>query len=127
MLIVSWVAKAGALELAFGALSGWVIALSVDRPQALAQIGVRAPGRLRQAHLDYIIMGVILVGLGLAAPRMPAPIAVLLVTGAAVNPSLFVPLAWQPALKDRAPYRMLTAASFSAMSAGTVGAAIHLL
>lgn len=124
---VSWVTQVGALELAFGALSGWIIALSVERPDVLKRAGVKAIPRLRQAHIDYIVMGVILIALGLAAPDLPAAWQVLLVAGALVNPTLFLPLAFDPDASKRAWYRAITAASFAAMSTGTVAAAIWLL
>jgi hypothetical protein len=126
-MAVSWVTQAGGVELALGALSGWVIALSVDRPDVLRRVGVRAPGRLRQAHLDLIIMGVILLAVGVAAPGLPAVWQALLVVGAWVNPLLFVPLAFGPDVQRAAPYRAVTLTSFTAMSGGTVAAAVHLL
>ena len=127
MAHASWVTQAGALEIAFGALSGWLIALSVDQPEKLKRAGVRAIPRLRQAHLDYIIMGVILIAVGLAAPGLPTLWQVLLVAGAWVNPTLFLPLAFSPDAQHRRPYRLVTLASFTAMSAGTVATAIYLL
>jgi hypothetical protein len=124
---VSWVVKAGAVELALGALSGWIVTASVDRPELLRRAGVKAMGRVRQAHLDYIIMGVILIALGLAAPGLPRLWQVLLVVGAWVNPTLFVPLAFNPDIQRRTAYRAITVMSFVSMSAGTVAAAVHLL
>jgi hypothetical protein len=52
---------------------------------------------------------------------------VLLVAGAWVNPTLFLPLAYSPDAQRRPFYRAVTLASFTAMSAGTVAAAIYLL
>ena len=126
-MAVSWVVQAGGVELALGALSGWVIALSVDRPDVLKRAGVRNPGRLRQAHLDLIIMGVILLAAGLAAPGLPPLWQALLVAGAWVNPLLFGPLAWRPEASSALPYRAVTLLSFTAMSAGTVALAVHLI
>lgn len=123
---VSWVVSAGGIELAFGALSGWVIALSVERPGALRRAGVRAIPRLRQAHLDYIVMGVILIAVGLAAPGLPTVWKGALVTGAVLNPTLFVPLAFSPDTQRHPAYRAVTLASFAAMSAGTVAGAVWL-
>ena len=124
---MSWVVQAGAVELALGALSGWVMTAAVDRPDLLRRAGVKAMARIRQAHLDYIIMGVILIALGLAAPGLPRVWQVLLVAGAWVNPTLFVPLAFNPDTQRALPFRTITVLSFLSMSAGTVAAAVYLL
>ena len=124
---MSWVVKAGAIELALGALSGWIMTAVVERPDLLRRAGVKAMARVRQAHLDYIIMGVILIALGLAAPGLPRVWQVLLVAGAWVNPTLFVPLAFNPDVQRAQPYRVITVLSFLSMSAGTVAAAVYLL
>jgi hydroxylaminobenzene mutase len=124
---VNWVVQAGAVELAFGALSGWIMTLMVERPEVLRRAGVKAMARVRQAHLDYIIMGVILIALGLAAPGLDRVWQVLLVVGAWVNPTLFVPLAFRPETQQVLLYRAITGASFVCMSAGTVASAVYLL
>jgi hypothetical protein len=125
--MVSWVTQVGAVELAFGALSGWVIALSVEKPEVLRRRGVKSLPRLRQAHIDFIVMGIILIALGTAAPGLPRLWQVLLVAGALVNPVLFLPLAFDPDAAKRPWYRVVTGLSFTAMSTGTVAAAIWLL
>ena len=123
----SWIVQYGAVELALGAVSGWLVMLAVDRPELLKRIGVVAPVRLRQAHIDLIMMGTILIALGLAAPDLPAPWSILLVAGATVNPLLFIPLAFNAKLQKALPYRAVTGLSFIAMTTGTVAAAVYLL
>lgn len=124
---MSWLVQAGAIELSLGALSGWTVAAAVDKPHWLKRIGVRAAPRLRQAHVDWILMGLILIGIGLAAPDLPLAIALPLVLGAWVNATLFVPLAFAPDADQHRAYRMVTLVSFAAMSFGATAAAIHLL
>src|SRR3954453_20518854 len=93
-------------------------------PELLRRIGIVAPQRIRQVHLDYVMMGLILFGVGLAVPDLPTAIAVALVFGTLVNPFLFVPLAFDPEVEKRAWYRVLAVISFLGVSGGLVAAAI---
>ncbi len=95
-----------------------------DRPDWLRRIGIVAPQRIRQVHLDYVMMGLILIGVGLAVPDLPKAIGIALVFGTAVNPFLFVPLAFDPDVEKRGWYRALAVVSFIGVSGGLVAAAI---
>jgi hydroxylaminobenzene mutase len=121
---VDWVVQIGLVELAVGGLLGWAMVLRQESPDFLRRIGVVAPQRIRQIHLDYVMMGLILIGVGLAVPDLPTAIAVALVFGTAVNPFLFLPLAFEPDMVDRLWYRSLAAVSFLAVSGSLVAAAI---
>lgn len=112
------------IELALGGLLGWAMVVREDRPEWLQRIGVVAPHRIRQAHFDYLMMGLILIGVGLAVPDLPTAIAVALVFGTAVNPFLFVPLAFNCEVEKRPWYRLLAVVSFIGVSGGLVAAAI---
>ena len=124
MTELSWVAQAGFLYLAFAALSGWLMVIVVDKPELLTRAGVRAPGRFRQAHIDWILMALILIAVGVALPELGTAWQVMIVTSAIVNPAMFVPLAFAPEVKGRLWYRAIAIASFLSMSAGTVAAAV---
>ena len=121
---MDWVIRAGLIELALGALLGWAMVVREERPEWLKRIGVVAPARIRQVHLDYVMMGLILIAVGLALPGLPTAVAVPLVVGTAVNPFLFVPLAFDPDVERRAWYRVLATVSFIALSGALVAAAI---
>jgi len=121
---MDWVVRVGLIELALGGLLGWAMVIREDKPEWLQRIGVVAPHRIRQVHLDYLMMGLILIGIGLAVPDLPCAVAVALVFGTVVNPFLFVPLAFDPAIEKRAWYRLLAAISFVGVSGGLVAAAI---
>jgi hypothetical protein len=121
---VDWVVQIGLVELALGGLLGWAMVVREDRPEWLKRIGVVAPHRIRQVHLDYVMMGLILIAVGLAVPDLPAAIAPALVFGTAVNPFLFVPLAFDPDAEKRLWYRTLAVVSFIGVSGGLVAAAI---
>lgn len=121
---MDWVVEIGLVELALGGLLGWAMVVREDKPQWLARIGVVAPHRIRQVHLDYVMMGLILIGVGLAVPDLPSAVAAALVFGTAVNPFLFVPLAFEPAVEKRLWYRLLAVVSFLCVSGGLVVAAV---
>jgi hydroxylaminobenzene mutase len=121
---MDWVVRIGLIELALGGLLGWAMVVKDEKPEWLVRIGVVAPHRIRQVHLDYVMMGLILIGVGLAVPDLPTAIAVALVFGTVVNPFLFVPLAFDPAVEKRYWYRVLAIVSFVGTSGGLVAAAI---
>lgn len=121
---MDWVVRFGLAELALGGLLGWAMVVRDERPEWLRRIGVVAPQRIRQVHLDYVMMGLILIGVGLAVPDLPTAVAAALVFGTIVNPFLFVPLAFDPEVDKRPWYRALAAISFICVSGGLVVAAI---
>ncbi len=116
--------QVGLCLLALGAVSGWVVVLRIEHPDVLQRIGVRSPRRLLQAHIDYIMMGVILIAVGLALPDLATWNQVALIAGTIVNPALFLPLAFREEWSKALPYRVLTIASFATMSVATIGAAV---
>lgn len=121
---MDWVVRVGLVELALGGLLGWAMVMRDERPEWLKRIGVVAPHRIRQVHLDYVMMGLILIAVGLAIPDLPTAIAIALVFGTVVNPFLFVPLAFDPEAEKKPWYRALAVVSFIAVSGGLVAAAI---
>jgi hydroxylaminobenzene mutase len=118
------VVRIGLVELALGGLLGWAMVIRGERPERLQRIGVVAPARIRQVHLDYVMMGLILIGVGLAVPDLPTAVAIYLVFGTLVNPFLFVPLAFDPEVEKRLWYRSLAGVSFLGVSGGLVVAAV---
>lgn len=116
--------RIGLVELALGAMLGWAVVVSVTRPDAWRRIGVVEPRRLLQAHLDFVLMGLILVAVGLAAPDLPGWLVTVLVFGTWVNPALFLPMAWGPGAVRHPVFRVVSGLSFVATSGGLVLAAI---
>lgn len=114
----------GLVLLAIGGLLGWGMVVMIEKPGWLKKAGIVEPRRILQVHLDYVFMGLILVGVGLAVPSLPKAIAIALVFGTIVNPFLFVPPAFDPQVTKRLWYRVLTIASFIAVSGGLVATAI---
>lgn len=114
---------AGLTELAMGALTGWPMALAVSSPEDLPKIGIRSGARLRQWHLDLIMLGSLTAAAPKLVPNPPRKVAVPLAVGAWVNANAFGVLAFRPELKEHPAYRAAVAASFVSTSWGFTGLA----
>jgi hypothetical protein len=118
----------GIVELAVGVLSGWLMVLMIESPELLLRMGVRHPGRIRQAHLDVLFQGVILVAVGLAVDPLPTWIGILLVQGAFLAPLLLGILAFNGKLqKGSTPYRAINTVVLLAFTIGWIALAITAL
>lgn len=114
----------GLIELAVGGLLGWAVVLRKERPDFFHRIGLKQPRAVLQIHLDYVLMGLIMIALGTVLEDPPALLAGLLIFGTIVNPLLFLPGAFDPANEKKPVYRVIAIASFLAISAALVWAAI---
>ncbi|MFD6197776.1 hypothetical protein ACFWE3_13835 [Mycobacteriaceae bacterium NPDC060252] len=119
------IVRIGLAELAFGAMMGWTVAANFLAPQVLKRIGVTNGRRLLQAHLDYIMMGILLIAVGLAVPGMPGWLAAVVVFGALLNPTLFLPMAFKENITSTLCFKAATFISFVAMSGGLVVVALQ--
>jgi len=120
----SGLVTSGVVELAAGALTGWLHALATyDAPRA-RRLGIRNTPRVRQGHLDLAMLGTATIALGLAVPEAPHWVQRSLGAGAWTNAVLFFPLAFNPDLMKQPAYRGLGLASFVSTSVGFSGMAI---
>ena len=124
---MSVLVQIGLFELAFGALLGWAVAGNLLAPEVMKRVGIVSPRRIMQAHLDYIMMGVILIAVGLAVPQLATWIAVLVVLGTLLNPTLFLPMAFNEKVTSTTAFKAVSLVSFVATSVGLVGAAVSAL
>jgi hypothetical protein len=116
--------QVGLIELAIAALLGWAVVIRSEKPEWIQRIGIVQPHRILQIHLDYIMMGLIAIAVGVVLPDIPDMAAYLLVFGTLVNPLLFVPLAFSKTADESPWYRVITITSFTAISVALVWAAI---
>ena len=117
----------GVLQLASAALLGWLIALQRSNPEAVAKLGIKAPHRIMQLHLDQVMMGLIDIAIATAFPEIPDWIAVALVIGTILNPLGFLPLAFFPKLDQTIAFRAFVGFSFTASTIAFVGTAVWFL
>ncbi|MBT0566129.1 hypothetical protein [Williamsia sp. CHRR-6] len=113
----------GLWSLALGALAGFAMILVVDAPHRLRKIGIAHHRRVFQTHLDWILMGLLLIGVGLVATDTPTWVLVAVTVGAIVNPLLFVPLAFDETIQKSLVYRVVSGLSFVSLSGGLIGVA----
>lgn len=118
------VTKIGLCELAFGGLTGYAVLGTTEAREWMVAHGVRSPRRILQAHLDYIMMGTILMVVGAVLRPIPAAIAIPLVFGALMNPTLFVPQAFSDTVAERLAFKAIGLVSIVSMSGSLVAAAI---
>lgn len=128
---MSGLVAAGAAEIALGALLGFPYAAAVDgsdtAKRILKAMRVNHPRRLRQLHLDLIIMGGLLVAIGAALPDLPLVVALAVGIGAWTNALLFAPLMVDEAQQERPWFRGVTGLSFIAVAGGWVAVAVIAL
>lgn len=118
----------GIVELAVGVLSGWAMVMTIENPGLLRRAGVRHLGRIRQAHLDLLFQGVILLAVGLAIDPLPTWIGILLVVGAFLAPLLLGVLAFDAELqKGSTPYRAINTVVLLGFTIGWIALAITAL
>jgi hypothetical protein len=121
--MVNGLVVSGLTELALGALTGWPMALSVARPADLTKLGIRSGARLRQWHLDLIMLGGLTAASSRFVPEPPAAVAVPLAVGAWTNANAFGVLAFRPELKEHPLYKAGVFASFVSTAWGFTGLA----
>lgn len=121
---MAFLVKFGLVLLALGAWTGWAVAAQLAFPRVFERLGVREPRRILQMHLDYVIMGVLVIAVGAVLPDLPAWIQVLLVIGTVLNPLLFLPMAFLPGAPKRLWYQLLSVFSFVCVTASLTAAAV---
>lgn len=120
---MAFLVKYGLVLLALGAWTGWIVAAQLAFPAVFERLRVREPRRLLQLHLDYVIMGVLVIAVGAVLPDLPVWVQVLLVIGTLLSPLLFLPLAFLPHAPGTLWYQLLSVFSFACVTASLTAAA----
>lgn len=123
----SGLVTSGVMELAAGALSGWVYALTITDKERARKLGIVSAPRVRQWHLDLIALGTGTMVMGLAVPDAPKLVQRTLAVGAWSNAMLFLPVAFEPKLAEDRTYLGFVRASFVSTSIGFGGMAVTAL
>lgn len=121
--VPSRLVTSGVVELAAGALSGWVYTLARQDPERAKALGIKSAARVRQWHLDLAMLGTATIACGVAVPDAPRAVSAALGVGAWTNAMAFLPLAFAPEVDEHPAYRAFAGASFVATSIGFAGMA----
>ena len=121
---MAFLVQYGLVLLAVGAWTGWVVAAQLAAPQIFERLRIREPRRLLQLHLDYVIMGILVIAVGAVLPDLPVWVQTLIVVGTAVNPLLFLPMAFGPAAARSLWFRAVSVVSFVCVTAGLTATAV---
>jgi hypothetical protein len=113
----------GLAQIAVGALAGFPVAAVAYKPELARRLGIQAPRRVHQLHLDLVIMGGLVTATGVALPRLPRAIAVPLAIGCWTNALAFAPPAVRPSIEQAPPYRAAVGMSFAVTAASWVAVA----
>jgi hypothetical protein len=111
------------VELAAGALSGWVYTVARTEPELAGRLGIKSAARIRQWHLDLAMLGTATIAAGLAEPEGSRVASTALGIGAWTNAMAFLPLAFWPDLDKHPAYRAYAGTSFVLTTTGFVGMA----
>ncbi|MEI7889206.1 MAG: hypothetical protein WCI34_02740 [Actinomycetes bacterium] len=117
----------GLISLALGGASGWLVVAATQNANWFRSRGVPVPHRFLQMHIDWLMMGLILIAIQAVAPGMPNWIRGLVAFGSMVNPVLFFPLAWGEKVSEHPVYKGIALISFSTISIGLPALAIWAL
>lgn len=117
------IVTSGVVEVAAGALAGWVYTFALTDKNRASRVGIVSTPRIRQWHLDLIALGTGTAAIGLAVPAAPKMVQCALAVGGWSNAMLFLPLAFKPSLEENGTFRAVVAASFVTTSLGFCGMA----
>lgn len=115
-------AAAGLLQVAAAAGTGWPLAAVTAKPELLDRAGITSIRRLRQCHVDLLMMGGLITAAG-AACDPPGWAETAVVVGGWTNPALFLPMAVDPKVTTKPAYMAASVASFVITSLGWAGVA----
>ena len=114
----------GLISLALAGMSGWLIVAVTRKSEWFIAHGMTQPRRFLQMHIDWVMMGLILIAVQTVAPGMPNWIKGFIAFGTMVNPVLFAPLAWGKKVESNPAYKVVAVVSFASLSIGLPALAI---
>jgi hypothetical protein len=122
-------AATGAILIMMSIAAAWLVVASRYLSLRMAKKYIRDDEKLVKAHVDYIMMGSVLLIFYAIGVHFPAFIIILACLGALTDPSLFVFLSLKPDVNKKlgSPFSVISTISFLAATVGIGGAACLIL
>lgn len=122
-------AISGALLILLSIATGWLIIAKKYLSLGLIDKIFRDDEKLVKAHIDYIVMGLILFALFSLGTNLPRTIILFSCVGAFANPSLFIFLSVRPNVNKNigSPFSVISTITFLITTVGIGGAAFFII
>ncbi|HON58416.1 MAG TPA: hypothetical protein PLT45_02650 [Smithella sp.] len=122
-------AATGAVLIMISIATAWLIVARRYLSLGVATRYIRDDEKLVKAHVDYLMMGLVLLIFYAVGMHFPSCLVVLACLGALTDPSLFVFLALKPDVNKKlgSPFSVISTISFLAATVGIGGVACLIL
>lgn len=122
-------AISGALMILLSIATAWLTIAKKYLSLQFMERAIRDDEKLVKAHIDFVIMGLILLVFFVTGADLPFPVILLSCAGALANPSLFLFLAFQPDVnkKPGSLFSVVSTMTFLITTGGIGGASFCVL
>ncbi len=112
--------------LCFSLLLAWLLSMVKGMPDAAFHRFIKSEKALLQAHIDYVLMAILLFVFALSGHEFPAAITYATIVGSITNPLLFLVMAVKPdvAKTPFSPFGIASVLSFITTTTGMAGCAL---
>ncbi len=122
-------AISGALLILLSIATAWLTIAKKYLSLQFMERAIRDDEKLVKAHIDFVIMGLILLVFFLTGADLPFPVILLSCAGALANPSLFLFLAFKPDInrKPGSLFSVISTMTFLTTTGGIGGASFCII
>jgi hypothetical protein len=119
----------GAFLILFSIAIGWLIIAKNYLSLAIIERLIRDDKKLVKAHIDYVMMALILFSFFFIGVNLPLPIIILACAGALADPALFIFLSVKPNVNKNigSPFSVISTIIFLTTTIGIGGAAFLII
>ena len=119
----------GAFLILFSIAIGWLIIAKKYLSLGIIERLIRDDKKLVKAHIDYIMMALILFSFFFIGVNLPLPVIILACAGALADPALFIYLSVKPNINKNigSPFSVISTIIFLITTVGIGGAAFFII